>query len=404
MKISKNIFICALLVLMLLCCVNAVSAEESLNETLASDTVDEVVVADAPVEELSASGDTLIVDANGGGDYTSISAAVSAASGGETIFIKNGEYTETSKIDIGTKQLTFTGESQDGVIIKSGDNDLFYTTGSGGASLVISGLTFKDISMTGARTPIFIGGNDNVEISDCTFDNCASRYGALRIFTSGSVTVDNCKFLGTKSSTGSYSSAIDFGGSGTADYTLKNSIIDGSEISTASTASYIFGAIYNEKNTGTVFLDNVTISNCNLASANGLITTKGNMEIKRSKIVDNYVYRDLAVAGLFFVNGAKTVTIESSIIADNSEPNQILSANSASATYNLNYNNIQGNTFKNAFVYSDGTYTLDANWWGSNDKPADVAADTWVVENNGEYTLNTGDALEKEIPGLTDEG
>ena len=404
MKINKNIFICALLVLMLLCCVNAVSAEESLNETLATDTVDEVVVADAPVEELSASGDTYVVDANGGGDYTSISAAVSAASGGETIFIKNGEYTETSKIDIGTKQLTFTGESQDGVIIKSGDNDLFYTTGSGGASLVISGLTFKDISMTGARTPIFIGGNDNVEISDCTFDNCASRYGALRIFTSGSVTVDNCKFLGTKSSTGSYSSAIDFGGSGTADYTLKNSIIDGSEISTASTASYIFGAIYNEKNTGTVFLDNVTISNCNLASANGLITTKGNMEIKRSKIVDNYVYRDLAVAGLFFVNGAKTVTIESSIIADNSEPNQILSANSASATYNLNYNNIQGNTFKNAFVYSDGTYTLDANWWGSNDKPADVAADTWVVENNGEYTLNTGDALEKEIPGLTDEG
>ncbi|WP_406535351.1 hypothetical protein, partial [Methanobrevibacter sp.] len=267
MKINKNIFICALLVLMLLCCVNAVSAEESLNETLGADTVDEVVVADAPVEELSASGDTYVVDANGGGDYTSISAAVSAASGGETIFIKNGEYTETSKIDIGTKQLTFTGESQDGVIIKSGDNDLFYTTGSGGASLVISGLTFKDISMTGARTPIFIGGNDNVEISDCTFDNCASRYGALRIFTSGSVTVDNCKFLGTKSSTGSYSSAIDFGGSGTADYTLKNSIIDGSEISTASTASYIFGAIYNEKNTGTVFLDNVTISNCNLASA-----------------------------------------------------------------------------------------------------------------------------------------
>ena len=142
MKINKNIFICALLVLMLLACVNAVSADESLNETLGTDAVDDVVVADAPAEELSASGGTYVVDANGGGDYSSISDAVSAASGGETIFIKNGEYTETSKIDIGTKQLTFTGESQDGVIIKSGDNDLFYTTGSGGASLVISGLTF----------------------------------------------------------------------------------------------------------------------------------------------------------------------------------------------------------------------------------------------------------------------
>ena len=65
MKISKNIFICALLVLMLLVCVNAVSADETLNETLGADTVDDVVVADAPVDELSDSGDTLVVDANG---------------------------------------------------------------------------------------------------------------------------------------------------------------------------------------------------------------------------------------------------------------------------------------------------------------------------------------------------
>ena len=113
--------------------------------------------------------------------------------------------------------------------------------------------------MTGAKVPIFIGGNDNVNMTNCIFDNCASRYGALRIFTSGSVVVDQCKFLGTKSSTGSYSSAIDFGGSSTTNYILKNSIIDGSEIASSNT-DYIFGAIYSEKSAGTVILDNVTIS------------------------------------------------------------------------------------------------------------------------------------------------
>ena len=404
MKVNKKFFICAMLVLMLFLCINAGSATEPLNQTLGADIGDEIAIGDASNDNLSASGDTYVVDANGGGDYQTISSAVSAATGGETIFIKNGEYTETSKIDIGTKQLTFTGESRDGVIIKSGDNDLFYTTGSGYSSLVISGVTFKDISMTGSRTPIFVGGNGDVSITDCTFDNCASRYGAIRIYTSGSVTVDNCKLLNTKSSTGSYSSAIDFGGSSETEYTIKNTVIDGSSISSASTASYIFGAIYSEKSAGTVTLDNVTISNCNLASSSGLITAKGNMNIKRSKLVNNYVYRDLAIAGFIFVNGAKTVNIESTLIANNTQPNHMLTANSASATFDLNYNNIQNNTFNTAFTNAEnGVYTLNANYWGSNTLPDGITASTWVVNDNGEYKLNTGDALEKDVPGLTEE-
>ena len=42
------------------------------------------------VNAWTAEGDTYVVDANGGGQYTSISAAVSAATGGETILIKDG--------------------------------------------------------------------------------------------------------------------------------------------------------------------------------------------------------------------------------------------------------------------------------------------------------------------------
>ncbi|MEE1336222.1 right-handed parallel beta-helix repeat-containing protein, partial [Methanobrevibacter sp.] len=410
MKINKNILICALFVLVMLCVIGSASAEEPLNENLTAtdtggvidDDVNEKLSISDSEDELSAQGDTITVDCNGDGDYTTISAAVGAATGGETIFIKNGEYTETSKIDISTKQLSFNGESSDGVIIKSGDNDLFYTTGSGGASLVFNNLIFKDISMTSARVPIFIGGNDNVNITNCIFDNCASRYGALRIFTSGSVIVDNCKFLGTKSSTRSYSSAIDFGGSSTTNYILKNSVIDGSEIASSNT-DYIFGAIYSEKSDGKVILDNVTISNCNLRNSNGLITAKGNMEIRNSKIINNYVYRDLAVAGLIFVNGGKSVIIESSMIKNNTNPNNILSANSDSASFDLHYNNIQDNSFQRGFGNPDySIYNLDANYWGSNSLPDGITASTWIVEDNGVYKLNNGEAIDVIIPGLND--
>ena len=411
MKIDKNLFIGVLLVLVMLCIIGTASAVEPLNENLTatdaggeaiSDIADEPVAASDSEGELSAAGDTITVASDGTGNYNSISAAVAGATGGETIFIKNGEYTETAKIDIGTKQLSFIGESSDGVIIKSGDNDLFYTTSSGYSSLVFNNLVFKDISMTGAKTPFYIGGDGNISITNCVFDNCAARYGALRIYTSGSVVVDQCKFLGTKSSTGSYSSAIDFGGSGKTNCILKNSVIDGSEIASSNT-DYIFGAIYSEKSGGTVILDNVTISNCNLRNSNGLITAKGNMEIRNSKLINNYVYRDLAIAGLIFVSGGKSVTIESTMIKNNTNPNNILSANSDSASFDLHYNNIQGNSFQNAFANpNNDIYTLDANYWGSNSLPDGITTSTWIVEDNGVYKLNNGEAIDVIIPGLND--
>lgn len=414
MKISKNFLICALLILVMLCVVSTASAaDEPLNENLtATDsggeidrTVnDELAISDSQ-EKLSAAGDTITVDAGGSGNYRTISEAVSAASGGETIFIKNGEYMETAKIDIGTKQLTFAGESPDGVIIKSGNNDLFYTTESRYSSLVFNNLVFKDISMTGARTPIFIGGDGNVNITNCVFDNCSSRYGALRIYTSGSVVVDQCKFLGTKSSTGSYSSAIDFGGSGNTEYVLKNSIIDNSGISSVNTASYIYGAIYNEKSAGTVILDNVTISNFQGdGKGRSLVAAKSDMIIRNSKFINNNLYESNQYSGIISIwAGGKTVTIESSMIANNLEPNYIVSSNSGTSSFNLNYNNIQNNTVKLGVNHpSSGSYTLDANYWGSNTLPDGVTASTWIVENNGVYELNTGEAIDVIIPGLND--
>ena len=124
---------------------------------------------------------------------------------------------------------------------------------------------------------------------------------------------------------------------------------------------------------------------------------------RNSKLINNYVYRDLAIAGLIFVNGGKSVTIESTMIKNNTNPNNILSANSDSASFDLHYNNIQGNSFQRGFGNPDyNIYTLDANYWGSNSLPEGITASTWIVEDNGVYKLNNGEAIDVIIPGLND--
>ena len=159
MKFNKKILICALLVLMILCCVNAVSAVEPLNDTLeTSDTG--VIALDESDDALSASGDTFVVDANGGGDYTSISSAVSAATGGETIFIKNGEYTIPLKSTmktcngyevpecitfINTQNVSFIGESRDGVIITNGIDKNATFAGQYGTTSKYDGIGNSDV-------------------------------------------------------------------------------------------------------------------------------------------------------------------------------------------------------------------------------------------------------------------
>ena len=182
MKVNKKIFICALLVLIMMCVVSAASATEPLNDNLtATDTggvIDEDINEELSVPdsegELSAQGDTITVDCNGGGDYTTISAAVGAATGGETIFIKNGEYVESSTIKL-TKSLNLVGESKDGVSVKlaeSGSISLLESN-TQDVSLLFKNIIFKDSTTTGGSGVIRFWGSVPMDINftDCTFDN-----------------------------------------------------------------------------------------------------------------------------------------------------------------------------------------------------------------------------------------
>ncbi|MCA9759200.1 MAG: right-handed parallel beta-helix repeat-containing protein, partial [Candidatus Eisenbacteria bacterium] len=65
---------------------------------------------------------TLTVDGGGGGDYTTIQAAINAAVAGDTVYVLDGTYSEA--LDIVDKPLTLQGETEVGVIIDaSGSTD-----------------------------------------------------------------------------------------------------------------------------------------------------------------------------------------------------------------------------------------------------------------------------------------
>lgn len=68
-----------------------------------------------PKYPYSSGFNTIVVDPNGNGDYTTIAAACSAATSGDTVYIKNGTYFESIKIN--AKNLHLVGESRANTIL-----------------------------------------------------------------------------------------------------------------------------------------------------------------------------------------------------------------------------------------------------------------------------------------------
>ncbi len=109
------------------------------------------------MEDLLSGEIDAIVDATGSGDYTTVSAAVSAApnngSSEHVIFIRNGIYTEKVEISSGKTHLTLVGESIDGVKITwddySGKEVGGVTIGTSTSHTLISDANdFKIINLT----------------------------------------------------------------------------------------------------------------------------------------------------------------------------------------------------------------------------------------------------------------
>ena len=387
MKFNRKIILCALFALMILCSVNACSAENSFNETLGDGNA---IIADESNDLLSASGDTYIVDGNGGGDYATISEAVSASTGGETIYIKNGEYTESAKISI-TKSLSFVGESKDGVIIKSTATNGVFETTENGVALSFANLKFKDIS-AGSIGTLNIGGDSDLDVINCTFDNCKSKYGAMWIKTTGNVNIENSKILNSKETATKGATAIYLQGAG--NYNIKNTIIDNAQ---HNSTGFSYGVIYVANNAATATLDNVVITNCG-GNAYAIIYSNGKTTVKNSRIVNNTVP---GATGNAILRTGKELFVEQTVIVNNTSIGYLIYNNRGNTT--LNYNYIADNALEST-IYGEGStgnsINADYNYWGSDDKPSGVPVNNWVVGSEGNYRLNNGDELEKDIPSL----
>lgn len=137
-------------------------------------------------------GQTLVtkVVAASGGDYTTLGAALTAASDGWTIFVKPGTYTE-SAITITTTGVTIIGAGHRDSIIQSGSTNFSMT----GAQCTITGLGFEPttgtITFTGNRTML----------TDCRMEWGGNVAGTYLLLGGGSTRVRNNHFkCGTTSS------------------------------------------------------------------------------------------------------------------------------------------------------------------------------------------------------------
>ena len=316
-----------------------------------------------------------------------ISCAVSAATGGETIYILDGEYSESSTITL-TKSLSFEGQSQDGVKITGPANSLFSTTETG---LTLSFTNLTILNAGGSSNPAFkfLGSENSVTITNCTFDNCGSKYGAMQLGHSGTATIDGCTFLHSKATANSGTGAIYISGAGT--YTIENAIIDDVQYTPASGMN---GAIFVNNTSATLNIENTTITNVN-APSNGVICTRGIVNMTGCEIKGNTI--GSASSRIIDVYNDGSATIEQTIITGNTCENELFYNSGSDAHLTVNYCNIHDNT-ASGIVNDKGSIDLEANYWGSNELPEGITATTWVVEDNGEYKLNTGDPLEKEIP------
>jgi len=112
-------------------------------------------------EVVTAEAHTWIVDASGGGDYTTIGAAVAAASSTDTIIVRKGNYAENIAVD---KALTIRSESgpEETIVIPSVQSTPVFSLSADGST--VAGLTIRGV--IGGAALLSLSG-----VSGCTIEN-----------------------------------------------------------------------------------------------------------------------------------------------------------------------------------------------------------------------------------------
>jgi hypothetical protein len=145
-----------------------------------------------------ASADTIHVDWSGGGDQTTIWAAVLLASEGDTVLVAPGTYSGVNNTEVNTygMNLVFTSEGGAAVTIIDGEQEhgAFYITDGQDSTTVVRGFTFANCHHFGGGGAFEISNSSPI-LEDCVFDGCttASNGGGVSFFNSGTI-IRDCVF------------------------------------------------------------------------------------------------------------------------------------------------------------------------------------------------------------------
>jgi predicted outer membrane repeat protein len=196
----------------------------------------------------SALGATLVVDASGGGSYTTISSAIGASTSGDTLSIRAGTYAEA--LDTRGRSLVLQGAGSGSVFVTGGTDEQLNI--DQGETVTVRGITFRG-SAQGAELR---GATVTFEDVIFTGHSGVVSGGAVGAFGGSTVTMTNCE-LNDNTVTGSFNGgALYIDGS---DVTLDTVVISGNSASQGG-GVYVYDA--------TLVMTDVTIED-NVATTHG---------------------------------------------------------------------------------------------------------------------------------------
>jgi len=141
-------------------------------------------------ENFMVSGDIIIVDMNGNGNYTSIQDAINAANHGDTIQVWSGQYFGTVLVN---RTVTLIGVHPDSTIINGNQwGDVVNITAG---NVNISGFTIKGGKLEYPHAGVVMYDSDNTSITDCHIKD--NELG-VRLFDACNNRIDNCSIYDNK--------------------------------------------------------------------------------------------------------------------------------------------------------------------------------------------------------------